>query len=182
MTEGPSRDRSSKGDEIKPFHARDVATGQEAAEVVAAVLKHAQERDAAARKKTAPKPQPIWMLPLGLTLAVLAAFLLIAPPSWVVVNPIAAQPPEEQLQTLENAIWVRLNMIETYRFRTGALPRTLAEAGDDSGALDYTVAGQSYTLCGSAGERAVCFNSAAESPRDWAAREVGGDISRRVGG
>lgn len=119
---------------------------------------------------------------MGLTLAVLATFLLVAPPSWVVVNPIAAQAPEEQVQTLENAIWIRLNVIATYRARNGSLPQTLAEAGDESGLLDYTVVGQNYTLCGSVGQEPVCFNSAVESERDWTARELGNDMTRRIGG
>jgi hypothetical protein len=180
--EGPTQDRPSDKDPIKPFHARDVTTGQETADAVAAVLKHAAAKDEAAKKKSAPKPQPIWMLPVALTLSVLAGFLLVAPPAWVVVNPIAAQAPEEQVETLENAIFIRLNMIETYRARSGSLPPTLAEAGDESGLLDYTPAGQNYTLCGSVAERAVCFNSAVESPRDWAAREIGTAMTRRIGG
>src|SRR5688572_21172287 len=102
LTERPSDTRATDKDP-KPFHAKEVSTGQEAADTVAAVLKHAQARDEAAKKRQAPKAQPIWMLPLGLTLAVLATFLLIAPPPWVVVNPIAAQEPAQQIEVTESA-------------------------------------------------------------------------------
>lgn len=181
MTEGPSHDRPSDKDQIKPFHAREVATGQEAADVVAAVLKHAHERDEAAKKKTAPKAQPIWMLPLGLTMAVLATFLLIAPPPWVVVNPIAAQAPEDQLRDVRAAIILYGSKIEGFRIANGRYPQTLAEAGVTVEGIDYTPRGESYVLISSVGADAVVFNSADESLRDWGARMVG-DLSRDIGG
>lgn len=179
MTEGPSHDRPSDKDQIKPFHAREVATGKEAADVVAAVIKHAQERDVAAKKKTAQKPQPIWMLPLGLTMAVLATFLLIAPPSWVVVNPIAAQAPEDQLQSVRAAIAIYGQRIEGYRITNGRYPRTLAEAGVTVEGFEYTLRGESYELASTVGGRRISFNSASESLRDWGAREV---VSLEIGG
>jgi hypothetical protein len=115
VTERPSEGPTTDKDQIKPFHAKEVTTGQETADVVAAVLKHAAAREEAAKKKTAPKPQPIWMLPLGLTLAVLATFLLVAPPPWVVVNPIAAQTPEDEVASTRRAVWANAMKIEGYR-------------------------------------------------------------------
>ncbi len=172
MTERPSESRAPERDQIKPFHAKDVTTGKEAADTVAAVLKHAAERDEAARKKTTPKAQPIWMLPMGLTLAVLATLLLVAPPPWVVVNPIAAQTPEAQLASLEQALWIQINKVEGYLIQNGRLPQTLAEAGGGAEGVDYTLSGQSYVLCGTVAGRDTCFNSSAESAREWAAREI----------
>jgi hypothetical protein len=181
VTEGPSNDRPSDKDQIKPFHARDVATGQETADVVAAVLKHAQARDDAAKKKAAPKAQPIWMLPLGLLMSVLAGFLLVAPPAWVVVNPIAAQAPEDQLVNVRGAIVFYGSRIEGYRIANGRLPQTLAEAGVTVEGFDYSVQGESYVLIASVEGQDVVFNSGVESLRDWAQREAG-NISRRIGG
>lgn len=181
MTDGPSHDRPADKDEIKPFHAKEVATGQETADVVAAVLKHAAERDEAAKKKMAPKAQPIWMLPLGLMMSVLAGFLLVAPPAWVVVNPIAAQAPEEQLLNVRTAIAIYGQRIETFRNANGRLPATLAEAGVTVEGIDYTPQGESYLLIASVGDRDLVFNSAVESLRDWALREAG-NVSRRIGG
>ena len=40
----------SDQDEVKPYHSRNVAPGQEAADVVAEVLQHAQEREQAAQQ------------------------------------------------------------------------------------------------------------------------------------
>lgn len=178
MTERPSESRTTDKDP-KPFHAKEVTTGQEAADVLAAVLKHAQARDEAAKKKTAPKPQPIWMLPLGLTLAVLATFLLVAPPPWVVMNPIAAQEPEDALADAQRAVYMYASRIEGYRMRNGRPPQTLAEAGVTVETLDYSPLGADYLLIARAGERDVVFNSAQETLTDWAARlgvnfEIGG--------
>ncbi|MEQ1856296.1 MAG: hypothetical protein ABL963_07495 [Longimicrobiales bacterium] len=181
MTEGPSQDRPSDKDQIKPFHAKDVATGKETADVVAAVLKHAQARDEAAKKKVAPKAQPIWMLPVGLMMSVLAGFLLVAPPAWVVVNPIAAQAPEDQVRNVRAAIVFYGQKIEGYRITNGTLPRTLPDAGITVEGFDYTVQGEAYVLIASVGDRDVIFNSGVESLGDWAAREVP-NLSRDIGG
>ena len=175
MTEPPSGGRTDN-DQIKPFHAKEVTTGQEAADVVKAVIEHAAAREAAAKQKAPPKPQPIWMLPLGLTLSVLATFLLVAQPSWVVVNPIAAQSPEDVLNSTHRAIYMSANRIEGYRITNGRLPRTLAEVGVSTGGLEYEVVGESYILGTTVGDAYVGFNSSNESPPDWAAR-VGVDFS-----
>jgi hypothetical protein len=173
VTDRSSEPRAPEKDQLKPFHAKEVTTGKEAADTVAAVLKHAAERDEAAKKRTAPKAQPIWMLPLGLTMAVLATFLLVAPPPWVVVNPIAAQTPENQMASLERALWVEINAIEVYFSRNGRYPQTLAEAGAGGEGLIYTLSGQSYVVCAEVvGRDPSCFNSAVESPRAWAARVI----------
>jgi hypothetical protein len=178
VTDRPSESRGSDKDP-KPFHAKETSTGQETADVLASVLKHAAARDAAAQKKTAPKPQPIWMLPLGLTLAVLATFLLIAPPPWVVVNPIAAQQPEDAYANAGRAIYVSVSRIEGWRQQNGRLPQTLAEAGvGTEGGLDYQVSGSSYTLITSVGERDLIYPSS-ENLLEWAARH---GVSFQIGG
>jgi hypothetical protein len=179
VTERPSEGSVPDKDHIKPFHAKEVTTGQETADAVAAVLKHAAARDEAAKKKTAPKPQPIWMLPLGLTMAVLATFLLIAPPPWVVINPIAAQAPEEAFADTQRAVFMYAQRIEAYRLTNGRFPQTLAEARISVEALDYTVLANGYQLAATVGERDVIFNSSTESLLDWANRvgvnfEMGG--------
>jgi hypothetical protein len=171
VADRPSESPGSDKD-IKPFHAKETTTGQEAADAVAAVLKHAAARDEAAKKKAPAKPQPIWMLPLGLTLAVLATFLLVAPPPWVVVNPIAAQAPEDALEKTRNAIWWNAQKIEGYQIQNGRLPQTLAEAGINADGLDYTPLGNGYLLSSQVGEEPVVFNSTFESLATWAAREV----------
>ena len=96
----------SERDQVTPYHAKDVATGQEAADAVADVLKHAAEREEAAHKKTAPKKQPKWMLPVGINLGVLAVYFWIAPPNWVQVNPIQPPPAEERVESLRRAMYV----------------------------------------------------------------------------
>lgn len=170
MTERPSGGRATDKNEIKPFHAKDVTTGQETADVVKAVLEHAAARDAAAKQKMPPKPQPIWMLPLGLTLAVLATFLLVAPPPWIIVNPIAAQTPEDAIASTQRAVWAYANKIEGYRVTNGRLPQTLAEANISVAGLEYRVIGEGYLLATTVGEEEVFFNSSVESLPQWTAR------------
>jgi hypothetical protein len=178
VTDRPPRDRPQEAD-VRPFHARDVSTGQEAAELVAATLKHAAEREEAARAKAVPKQQPKWMLPVGLNLGVLAAYLLIAPPAWIVVNPIAPPPEAEALADLRAGMWMQAQKIEGYRMRTGRLPATLAEAGVSVTGLDYMPQGDSYVLIASVspGAEPLVFNSAVHTLNEWA-----GDLSVHIGG
>lgn len=176
MTDGPAHDPTSEKDKVRPYHARETSTGQEAAEVVAAVLKHAAERDLAAKQKAPPKQQPKWMLPLGLNLGVLAVYLLIAPPAWVVVNPIAAPPEEEAIQGTRTAVYFATVKIDAFRAREGRLPATLVEAGV-TGAIDYTPRGESYVLISFVGEESVSFDSSAQSAAEWV-----GNLAGRIGG
>jgi len=172
----------SEKDEVKPFHARDVSSGQEAADAVAAVLKHAQERDAAARAKTPPKKQPKWLLPLGVNLGVFAAYLLIWSPDWVVLNPIAPPPTEERVETTYNAMWMALNKIEGFRMTNQRLPRNLQEAGVADTSLEYTRQGESnYVLITEVGEEVLQFNSAVTTAREWG-NQYANSMSRRIGG
>jgi hypothetical protein len=161
----------SDQDEVKPFHAKDVSTGQEAADAVADVLKHAAARDVAALeadRKAAPKGNPRWMLPLAMNLGVLAVYFLVAQPRWLEVNPIQPQPTERQVEQLRNAIYFHgISRIEGFRLTHGRLPTTLEEAGATSltGQVDYVVRGDStYALIGNVGEAVVSFDSAMQTP------------------
>jgi hypothetical protein len=171
----------SENDEVKPFHARSAASGQEAADAVAAVLKHAQERDKAAQQKTAPKKQPKWLLPLGVNLGVFAAYLLIWSPPWVVLNPIAPPVTAERIEVGSNGMYMALSAIESYRIAQGRLPQSLAEAGADKPGLEYTVQGTNYVLILPVGEEILQYNSAVQTVREWGAANAG-NMSRRIGG
>jgi hypothetical protein len=174
----------SKNDEVRPFHAKDVASGQEAADVVAAVIKHAAEREEAAKHRTGPKKQPKWLLPLGVNLGVFAAYLLIWAPPWVVLNPIAPPPTEEQVEQLSGAMWFAISDIERYRIENGRLPQSLADVGRDGTGLDYTVQGTAnYVLIAEVGaeEPPLVFNSAQQDAREWGEQYAAG-MRRRIGG
>ena len=55
--------------ESKPFHAKDVSSGQETADVLAEVLQHAKEKDQAAKgTKVEKKGQPKWVPVIGANL------------------------------------------------------------------------------------------------------------------
>jgi hypothetical protein len=169
VTDRPSESRAPERDQIKPFHARDASSGQEAADTVAAVLKHAAARDEAAKKRTAPKAQPIWMLPLALTMAVLATFLLVAPPAWVELSPLAAQEPEAALASTQRAVYMFAQRIEGYRMTNGRLPLTLADAGVSVENLEYSILGTDFLLTARVGGRDVVYNSS-EPLQAWATR------------
>ncbi len=172
----------SENNEVKPFHAKDAPSGQEAAEAVAAVIKHAQERDTAAKKKVGPKKQPKWLLPLGINLGVFAAYLLIWSPDWIVLNQIAPPPIEQQVENTRFGIYMQAQRIEQFRIDNGRLPRDLVEAGinPDLG-LDYTPQGTSYVLYADVGGEPVSFNSAQQSLAEWGASNAAG-LSARIGG
>ena len=153
----------SSEDQVRPYHAKDEAHGQEAAEAVAAVLKHAADKDKAAHAKPTPRKQPKWMLPLGINLAVLAVYLLIAPPAWVVMNPI--QPPDLAVQTsdLKKAIWFQAQRIEAYRLQHGQLPAQLADAGSPTPGVEYVKEGDRFRLVGMVGGVPVVWDSSSSN-------------------
>jgi hypothetical protein len=171
----------SENDEVKPFHAKGVDPGQETADVVAAVLKHAAERERAAKSKTAPKKQPKWLLPVGVNLAVFAAYLLIWSPEWVVLNPIAPPATEQRVEKLSGAMWLAINKIEAFNLDNERLPQSLMEAGANEASLTDTLVGSSYVLSAEVGEEALVFNSAVQTPREWGIANAGG-LSERIGG
>lgn len=171
----------SQNDEVKPFHAKEVASGQEAAEAVAAVLKHAQQRDEAAQQKAPSKSQPKWLLPLGLNLGVFAVYLLIWSPSWVVLNPIAPPATEQQLANTRNGVFAIASKIESFRGTNGRLPGDLAELGYPQSELDYTVQGEGYQLYIAVGDETILYDSAQQSLAEWGAANAG-DMGQRIGG
>ena len=155
----------SSRDQIRPYHAKDEARGQEAADAVAAVLKHAAERQKAADDLPRRKRQPRWMLPLGINLAVLAVYLLIAPPRWVTVNPIEAPDLAIQEQSLRGAMWMVAQRIESYRIEHGRIPANLSDTGSAPPEIDYVRGGDDeYQLVATVGETAVLYDSAEPDP------------------
>jgi len=161
----------SDQEQIKPYRAKETSTGQEAADAVADVLSYAAERDEAARKRTPPKPQPKWMLPLAMNLGLLAVYFLAAQPDWLVLSPIDPPPAAEQVTGLRNAMYMHgIARIESFRQANGRLPATLEEAGAGAlvGQVEYQVVGGStYTLVASVGEEVISYNSATMTPQDF---------------
>ena len=160
----------SEKDQIKPYHAPKVGSGQEAADAVADVLQHAAAREQASHKKVGPKGQPKWALPLGLNLALLAGYFWVAQPQWVQVSPIQAPPPAEQIASLRTAIYFNgIARIDTFLESNGRLPTSLEEAGSSVlvGLADYLVRGDSYTLISSIGDEVISYNSATQTPEDF---------------
>jgi hypothetical protein len=149
---------------IKPYRAKDFSAGQETADVVADVLKHAAERDEAAKKRTGPKGQPKWMLPVAMNLGLLAVYFLIAQPQWTLVNPIQPPPPARQVSNLRNAIYLHgIMRIESFRQANGRLPASLEEAGATAlvGQVDYDLrADSTYLLLSTVGEDVISYDSA----------------------
>jgi len=150
----------SSEDPVRPYHARDEARGQEAAEAVAAVLKHAAERQKAADVHPQPKKQPKWMLPLGINLVVLAVYLLIAPPRWVIVNPIEGPDLASQAQNIRVAMYFQAQRIDSYRIRHGSAPANLSDAGSSTPEIAYVRRGDNeYQLVATVGGTAVIYDS-----------------------
>jgi hypothetical protein len=172
----------SEHDSIKPYHAREAAPGQEAADVVAEVLAHAQARDAAANQRMKPKGPPKWMLPLTVNMGVLALYFLIAQPDFLVVNPIEdRRPMAAQIQQTKNAMYVNgIARIDAYQAANGRLPATLAEANAGDLAqqgVQYSVQDSAYILIMTVGGETIVFDSATQT-----AEEFVGDLGRMIGG
>ncbi len=151
----------SSEDQVRPYHAKDEARGQEAADAVAAVLQHAAEQEELAKKKPAPKKQPKWMLPLGIQLAVIAMYLLISQPGWINMHPIEGPDRETLEEGLREAMFVQSQQIEAYRQDTGRLPSSLDELpGSPQPGVEYQLQGtQEYSLVGTNGEAALIYES-----------------------
>lgn len=160
-------------DKVRPYHAKDSAPGQEAADVVAEVLKHAEEREKAAQEKSTPKGPPRWMLPLTVNLGVLALYFLIAQPEFLVVNPVEdPRAAEEVVTDMRNAMAIDgISRIESFRAREGRLPESLDELGTTLGDQDveYTIWGDSaYTLSATVDGVNIVFDSRLDDPAEFA--------------
>jgi len=167
--------------EHRPFHAKDVSSGQETADVLAEVLKHAKEREQAAKgSKVERKEQPKWVAVIGANLGILMAmYLLLAQPSWVVMNPIGPPPEEDLIEGLRISMFIDANKIEFFRIdNDNRLPATLAEVGATTEGLIYSPLGDSYRLVASVGDHFVEFDSSLQNLNDWL--EV--DLSGKIGG
>lgn len=163
--------------EVRPYHAPKTS-GQEAADAVAEVLKHAAEREEAAQQKEPRKAHPKWMLPLGINLGVFAVYLLIAPPAWIIVDPIEGPPEAERVEGMRRAIFLQAQRIEQYRIENGELPLSLEDAGSPIPGVEYTVQGPAlYTLVGAVGDETVTYDST-QSIIEW----VGGAADKLMGG
>jgi hypothetical protein len=159
---------SSEKDDVRPYHAPAASSGQETADAVKAVLHHAAERDEAAKHRPAAKKQPKWMLPVGANLGVLALYLLIAPPSWVVLDPVEGPPAAQQVDGLRMAMFLQATRIEDYRIRNGRLPSRLEDAGSAASGVEYRVVGDTqYQLVATAADQALLYDSSGQSPQEW---------------
>lgn len=103
------------------------------------------------------------MLPLGVNLAVFAVYLLIAPPSWVTMNPIEGPDVAAEEQSLRVAMYLQAQQVEAFRVETGRLPTSLAELDRDPVVddVDYVRQGDDFQLVASVGESALVYDSAA---------------------
>jgi hypothetical protein len=178
----PTRGTMSDQEDVRPFHAKDSAPGQEAADVVAEVLRHAAERDQAAGQKTPPKAPPKWMLPVGINLGVLAFYFLVAQPDWVVIDRIAPPAAEVQIQSTRSAMWLHgISRIEGYRSTNGRLPQSLEEAGGavlaTEGVLYVPRPDSTYMLIATVGDVEITYDSAIETPEQFA-----GNLSEAIAG
>lgn len=157
--------------QVKPYHSKETAPGQEAADVVAEVLKHAEAREQASKKKVVPKGPPRWMLPLTLNLGVLALYFIIAQPDFLVLNPVDdPRPPAEVVEAEKRGLYMEIMKILNYQSENGRLPATLAEMGSPLAeqGVDYTVQGDSsFLLIKTVQGEPIVFDSAQDDPATW---------------
>lgn len=162
----------SEQDEVKPFHAKGAAPGQEAADVVAEVLQHAAQRDQASKRKVDIKGPSKWMLPFTAQLGVLALYFLIAQPDWLIVNPIEdRRPTAERLDQARTAMYFDgISRIDMFFIENGRLPATLDEAHSTLAAqgVDYSVRGDStYLLIMTIDSETIVYDSSTTTVADF---------------
>ena len=87
-------------------------------------------------------------------------YLLIAPPSWVTVNPITAPDSAEQSESLRIAMYLQVKRIEAYMLVHGELPPNLDAAGSPMPGVEYLPQGNGrFQLTASAGDQALLYDS-----------------------
>lgn len=154
----PTPQGMTSEDPVRPYHAKGEARGQESAEALAAVLKHAAARDKVANAKPVPKKQPRWMLPVGINLAVLAVYILIAPPPWITVNPIQGPDLAKQTASTRFAMSLCSSQIDAYRLREGRLPTTTEGVSGCSAGIDLVSDGRDFQLVTTVGGTAIVLD------------------------
>ena len=163
---------------VRPYHAGNKAPGQEAADAVSAVLDDAARHDKAQQQKAAQKTQAKWVLPVGINLGVFAVYLLIAPPAWVVMNPLEAAPIEQQTDHMRLAMYMQAMRVDAYRQQNGELPVALGDAGSAVQGVEYSIIGANrYELIATIGTEVVRYDSS-ESANEW----VGSDAASKLRG
>ena len=156
----------SSKDPLRPQQADPGATGEEAAKVVADAMRHAAERDEAARRRETPRAPSRWTLLLGLLLAAYAGYLVVAPPGWVVLDPVEAPSPVAEEQSLRFAMYLQAEQIEAYRAEHGVLPPSL-DALPGSPARDrfeYARDGDGFRLVAAFGDESIVYDSLSPDP------------------
>jgi len=170
----PTPQGMSSEDQLRPYHAK---SGSETADTLAEVLEHAAAKEVAAHKRDAPKRQPKWMLPLGINLGVFAIYLLIAPPQWVVMDPIEGPPPAEQLRSYQVAIFLQAGSVEMYRRENGRLPDRTEDIPKTSPGVEYIrVSADVYQLFADVNGEPLVYTSTEDL------NEFLGDALSRLGG
>lgn len=135
--------------------------------LLAETMAHAEVRDARYRQQGSEGTRdPMWRLPLGLLLFVMAGWTWMAPPQWAAGPPPPSVSAEDQLQGVRASLHLQALALESFRFHEGRLPRTLDE-------LDYRLDGvrfvrsnnRAYQLVApDARGRPVVYDSAVPDP------------------
>jgi len=159
-------------DEVKPYRAKEVAPGQEAADVVAEVLQHAAEREQAGKQRIKAKGPPKWMLPLTVNLGVLALYFIIAQPDFLIMSPIEdTRPDAEVLQSTRQGVYFDgIMRVDAFIAANGRAPSSLEEAGSALAAhgVNYSVQGDSsYILILTIGDETITYDSQIDSSADF---------------
>jgi hypothetical protein len=116
-----------------------------------AEAREAELRAAAERRRAARRVRPAILLLAALSLAV-CTHLSIERPEWLFPKPAATESPAIREASLRIGMANVAQHVERHRRRTGALPRTLAEAGTGAQGMRYeTVGPKAWRLVGTHG-------------------------------
>lgn len=148
-----------------PEPARYVSAELERARALAEVLRDQEERAESARQ-TEERKDKRHRFRRGSLIAtwLAAAYVWIATPAWLTVQPAPPPTAEEEAQALRVNVFLQSQAIEAYRIERGRLPYVLQEAGPPFRGMEYRrVDSRSYELQGRS-DRVLLRYSSDESP------------------
>ena len=124
--------------------------------------------DEARKNAEAANPRPSQRIPAwvsGAIVMAMCAWVWIAPPAWLLPQPVAAPSREYREASVRVALALHAQRIEAYRASHGQLPRTKEEVGITGDHVTYDRADSlSYELIGRVDGQPVSYKSS--QPRD----------------
>ena len=121
----------------RPLYHPDLSPEEARARAVAEVLAEQAARKEI-RRQPEPRPTTTWRrVATTVVLSLLALYVWIAVPSWVVPDPPPPVPAEREEAGLRMAVYLQAQQVRLFREERGRLPDVLEEAGEPMPGVRY---------------------------------------------